>query len=218
MNYTTVTPTPGSRWADTIAHITLAGAQALKTAAFTGVFLYAETVTQDDVDNALVSGLEVAFVMYSPDPGYQPSAALGTQMASSACAALKKLNIPAGVSLFVDLESMGGVAADKVAHANAAGDGITSGGFLAGAYIGAGVGLTSLELYHLHVVRYWKSGSVVYDRNGQLAEPACGWCAVQGMPFDFQVSGGPEVDLDVIWQDYGGRSVIAVKLAPEGAA
>ena len=214
MNYTTATPAPGSRWADTIAHITAAEAAALVADKFTGVFLYAETVTQADIDNALGAGLDVAFVMYSPSPGYQPSAQLGTQMATAACAALKKLSIPATVCLFVDLETMGGAPTDKIAHANAAADVIAAQGFTPGGYIGAGVGLTSAQLFALHVVRYWKSGSRVEDATGALAEPACGWCVVQGMPFDYQVpGGGPEVDLDVVWQDYKGRSVIALRAA-----
>jgi hypothetical protein len=214
MNYTTATPRPGSSWADTIAHITAAEAATLVADHFTGVFLYAETATQDDVDNALEAGLLVAFVMYSPSPGYQPSATLGTQMATAACAALKKLLIPATISLFIDLESMGGVAADKIAHANAAADAIMSEGFTPGGYIGSGVLLTSAQLYALHVVRYWKSGSRVEDATGALAEPACGWCAIQGIPFNYQVpGGGPEVDVDTVWQDYRGRSVIACKAA-----
>jgi hypothetical protein len=211
MNYETYTPTPGSKWCDTIAHITAGDASALAAAKFEGVFLYAETATQADIDNALAAGLGVAFVMYSPNPGYQPSASLGQQMAAAACARLKSLSIPGGVSLFVDLETMGGQPADKIAHANAAGDIITAQGFLAGAYIGSGVGLTSLELYDLHVVRYWHSCSRILDRNGELAEPACGWCTLQGNPTNYRVPGGPEVDVDVVWQDYEGRSIVAIK-------
>lgn len=214
MNYASCTPTPCGRWADTISHISAVEASALVADKFMGVFLYAETVTQADINNALGAGLQVAFVMYSPSPGYQPSAQLGAQMALNACVALKKLNMPVGISLFIDLESMGGVAADKIAHANAAADAIVAQGLFAGGYIGAGVGLTSLELYALHVTLYWKSGSIVLDRNGQHAEPGCGWAVVQGMPFDYQVpAGGPEVDLDVVWQDYRGRSVHAVRAA-----
>ena len=210
MNYATRDPKPRSKFADTISHITAPEAVALKADGFDGIFLYAETATQADIDNALGAGLLVAFVMYSPTPGYQPSATLGAEMATSACAHLKTLNVPAGVSLFVDLESMGGAPADKIAHANAAADVIAAQGFLPGAYIGAGVGLTSMELYRLHVVRYWKSGSMVLDRNGQYAEPGCGWCVVQGMPFNQQVPGGPEVDVDAVWQDYRGRTIKAL--------
>ena len=214
MNYTTCTPKPGRSWGDTISHITALEASAMVADGFAGVFLYAETVTQADVDNALGAGLMVAFVMYSPSPGYQPSAQLGAQMALNACVALKKLNMPTGISLFIDLESMGGTPADKIAHANAAADTIVAQGLLAGGYIGAGVGLTSVQLFDLHVTLYWKSGSIVESAPGVLAEPECGWAVVQGMPFDYQVpNGGPEVDLDVVWQDYRGRSIVAVRAA-----
>lgn len=211
MNYATIDPKPRSKYADTVAHISATEAHALRADGFDGIFLYAEQVTQADIDNALGAGLQVAFVMFSPTPGYQPSAQLGAQMATSACAHLKSLSVPAGVSLFIDLESMGGVAADKIAHANAAADVIAAQGFLPGAYVGAGVGLTSVELYALRVVRYWKSGSKVLDRNGQYAEPGCGWCVVQGMPFNQQIpNGGPLVDIDAVWQDYRGRTIKAL--------
>jgi hypothetical protein len=214
MNYSVATPTPGSRWADTISHITATEAAALVADKFTGVFLYAEQVTQSDIDLALSAGLQVAFVMFSPAPGYQPSAALGASMATVACQKLRALNLPAGLTLFIDLESMGGLPADKIAHANAAAAVIVKMGFIAGGYIGAGVGLTSAELYALLVTLYWKSGSIVLDRNGQHAEPGCGWAVVQGMPFDYKVpGGGPEVDLDVVWEDYRGRTVVVLRAA-----
>lgn len=211
---------PGAKACDMFSHITPSQAKALRADGFELVFLYAELVTAADLDAAAQAGLAVGFVMEGLGVTTQPSAALGTRMAQTAIARLRGLAIPSGVTLFSDLEGEGRPTGAWIDYANAAADTTEGLGDIAGAYVGAGLGLTSQELYALRVHRYWKSGSQVLDRNGQHAEPSCGWCVVQGTPLDYaHAQSGLKIDLDVVWEDYAKRSItVAVAQEPVDVA
>jgi hypothetical protein len=73
-----------------------------------------------------------------------------------------------------------------------------------GVYVAPPQQLTSDELWSLRVVRYWKGGGSIRDRNGALAEPAhCGWCLTQMWPS--QMCAGMLVDYDAVGEDFRGR-------------
>jgi hypothetical protein len=210
---------PGTKACDTLSHVTLAQAQALRGDGFELLWLYASVVTAEDLAAATGAGLEVGFVLEGLATATEPTADLGSRMAHAAAGRLRSLGVPPGVTLFSDLEGAGRAPQAWIEFANAAADATSGLGDIPGAYIGAGTGLTSAEIYGLRTVRYWKGGSRVVDRNGQLAEPSCGWCVVQGFPIDYMhPASGLEIDLDVVWQDYAGRTAAVIAAQPALAA
>ena len=135
-----------------------------------------------------------------------PTAELGARQAASGVAKLASLGVPNGATIAGDLEGTGHDPGQWIAYSDAESRTIFAAKHIPAAYIGEGIGLTSLELHRLAAVRYWKGASRVQDKTGQFAEPPEGWCTFQGMPFDVKLSTGLEVDLDALWQDYLGRS------------
>ena len=117
------------------------------------------------------------------------------------------LRIPQNVTVWLDLEGVPvtTMPPELAAKINAWAHAVQGAGFVAGLYVGAGCSLTSEELYALAVTRYWKGASRIVDRNGELAEPKCGWCMVQLQPCNTNRN-GVLVDLDVAQEDYFGRS------------
>jgi hypothetical protein len=122
-------------------------------------------------------------------------------------AQLKSLGIPAGVSVWLDLEGMKAFKDDPIrliAKINAWADKIAAGGWMPCLYVGAPQPLTSAELHSLHVVRYWKGQGRCVDRTGHLAEPTNGWCMTQMWP-SITVE-GVLIDANMIGQDYRTRA------------
>ncbi len=128
---------------------------------------------------------------------------------------LQALGIPAGTTVFLDLEGLAAFKADPVAliaKINAWADGIAAAGYVPGLYVGVPQPLTSQELYALRVQRYWRGQGSVRDRNNALAEPAgCGWCMTQMYPSITR--GETWVDCNMIGQDYKGRVPTWVRAA-----
>lgn len=201
-------PAPiGARAFDTVATVSHDSAVALVEHGFEVAIRYATSVTASELEGLTSAGLMVAFVLYSGEPGYQPSALDGASRAQAGVARLRALDVPAGVTVFVDAEQMGGTPTGRLDEVNAAADVIHAAGYIPGAYIGAGVGLTSPELFGLRVRLYWKSMSRVIDRNGQLAEPMCGWACVQAFPPNVTIA-GVQIDCNEIFEDYAHRTVM----------
>lgn len=122
-------------------------------------------------------------------------------------AQLKALGIPAGCSVWLDMEGLKAFRTDPaklIAMVNAWADAIASGGWMPCLYVGVPQPLTSAELNALHVVRYWKGQGSVRDRNNALAEPSgCGWTMTQMFPS--VVRGGVLIDANIVGQDYKAR-------------
>lgn len=122
-------------------------------------------------------------------------------------AELKALAIPAGTSVWLDMEGLKAFHTDPatlISMIDAWADGIAAAGWMPCLYLGNPQPLTSAELHALHVVRYWKGQGRTVDRNGplSLAEPYNGWCITQMWP---SVSWGPWVDLNMVGADYKSR-------------
>jgi hypothetical protein len=117
---------------------------------------------------------------------------------------LAALKLPKGVTTWLDVESVGTIDPyilqlridDWAALVDAA-------GYEPGMYVGPGAQLTSAELYRLKVRRYWRAGAVILDRNGQLAEPGCGYCMFQLRPS--VTWGGVWSDIDFVQEDFRSR-------------
>jgi GH25 family lysozyme M1 (1,4-beta-N-acetylmuramidase) len=118
---------------------------------------------------------------------------------------LETLGLPQGCTVWLDVEGLSvDLSAQQVINQiNAWADEVSAAGYQPGIYVGSNALLTSLELYQLHVVRYWHSMSAIVDRNGQLAQPGCGWCQFQ--LFDTTIIAGVSVDVNFIQKDWQGR-------------
>jgi hypothetical protein len=184
----------GALGADMSTVLTAASAAGLKAEGVRFAVRYLGGMTAAELLGILSAGLALIPVTYA-DQFDGPSSV----------AELHALGIPAGCTVFLDVEGiqLGMAPAVLIAKINAWAAALEAGGWQPGLYCGAGSLLTSAELFSLGVVRYWAGMSRIADRNGQLAEPQCGWSMRQ--LYDTQSIAGIEVDVDVIGKDWLGR-------------
>lgn len=143
-------------------------------------------------------------VTYSRGPGWMPSAAVGQQDANTSLLHLLHLGIPAGATVWLDLEGPGGTTDDITQYCDVWSKNARDAGFDPGLYVGYGTQLTSQQLYSLSVDRYWHSMSRVTDAGGEEAAPKCGWCMHQLNPTT-KMKNGLGVDINFIQEDFRGR-------------
>lgn len=172
------------------------------------VVQYLGSVTRAAVETICGAGLAMMFVTY------------GSQFdGSKTVVQLRALNLPTGITVWLDVEAV--EAMDPIqlrAKINAWAHMLRANGYIPGMYVGPGCPLTSLELYDLAVVRYWHCGAKIIDRNGQLAEPACGFSMIQLFPettigADESGAGGLLIDFDVVQKDFQGRLPVWLRAA-----
>ena len=184
---------------DTIATLSSTNAAAFKNSGYSFVVRYLGSLSSAELDNILNSGLALMPVSYSRAGGWVPSAALGTSDGLNMVKDLKALGLPTGITVWCDLEGMGGVANDTIIYAEAWGACVGAAGYIPGVYVGAGIPLNSAQLYALNNIHaYWHSCSVVPDVN------SCSYMMIQLNPPN-QIVDGVEVDIDVIQHDHSGR-------------
>ena len=127
---------------------------------------------------------------------------------------LKALGIPAGTTVWHDLEGMKSYKwppADLIRLLSLSARTLTDTGYMAGLYIGSPQPLTGDELARLPHTRYWKAPSRILDRNGKAwDEPSgIGHCMFQAWPQrNWPSDTDPNrtfVDLNMIWEDRRGR-------------
>lgn len=155
---------------------------------------YLGSLTSGELDAMLASGLACMPVTFG-------GAFDGPQAVRHA----QQAGIPKGATVWLDLEgqSIATPIHTLVTKINMWSGSVRTAGYDPGLYVGANALLTSTELYALSMDRYWHSLSRVVDRNGQLAEPSCGWCMHQLFPST--TVAGVFVDFDFVQQDYRGR-------------
>lgn len=195
----------GALGVDTVATITRPQALSLAKHGYSFVVRYLGGITAGEVADIFFAGLALMLVGYSRSVGWLPTAALGSSDGVSAVAHLKALALPKGLTVWCDLEGMGGTAADTVAYAEAWGEQVNAAGYVPGVYVGAGIPLDSQQLYALNNIHaYWHSCSEVpnVDRCGyqmyQLNPPNIIFAKDAGVA-------ALAVDIDVIQQDHAGR-------------
>ena len=125
---------------------------------------------------------------------------------AASVASCKKLGLPEGCSVWLDMEGLSvfhTMASVLMAAANAWAQVVADAGYMACLYVGVPQPLTGDELYSLAHVRYWHGQGEVRDRHNAFANPACGWCMKQKWPSI--VRGGVLVDDNTVSQDDQGR-------------
>jgi hypothetical protein len=180
---------------DTVQTVSRTHAQGLYSAGFRFLVRYVTSLSAQERDDILGASLGLSFVSYANS--FDPSDEI---------AALKRLNIPSGATVWLDVE---GVHDNPIVLQQRIGgwaNALKTAGYEPGMYVGAQSLLTSSELYRLPVVRYWHSCSRVTDRNGQEAGPSCGWAMRQLFPPNI-ARVGLTIDIDVIETDYFSRQI-----------
>lgn len=194
------TAKPFTLGVDTVQKLGSKECEAIKAAGFRFVVRYLGSVSVLELAAILAAGLAFMPVTYAKNYN-----------GGSAVHDLRALSIPAGATVWLDLEGETSAPADLIAKINAWASQIEGAGYEPGLYVGAGCVLTSEELFALRVKRYWNSCSREVDRNGKVANPACDYCMDQLRPYNCGRDGVPYavpgvvVDVDVIQQDNKGR-------------
>jgi hypothetical protein len=197
---------PGARVVDSYPYSlggTPAQAKALAASGVEGFVGYLGAMTPARLAAILDAGL--AFMPVTTAGEYADGAA-------DELAHLKALSIPAGATVWLDLEGPKAWASDTdelAAKINAWAKAIKAAGYMPGLYVGAPQPFTGPQLYALAVERYWLGIGRCIGRDGLDAYPKCGWCMRQ----DWHAQGngtlwkdtGVLVDTNAIQADHFGR-------------
>lgn len=152
---------------------TAAQARALKATGVDGFVGYLGAMNAARLAYVLDAGLGFMPVTFAGE--YKDGAA-------DEIAQLRALGIPAGTTVWLDLEGLDAwntPAADLMRLINAWARDIKAGGWLPGLYVGAPQPLSGPQLYSLGVYRYWLGIGRCVDKSGKDAYPDCGWCMRQ---------------------------------------
>lgn len=193
-------PFPGMG-VDTVARIDAAHASGLRVAGMKFAMRYLGSLTAAEMAGITGAGLLLSPICYPPQhSGWVPVASDGAARGKSAVTQAKAIGIPAGVTIWIDLEGCRGGAALTKAWCEAFAAELVAGGYQAGLYVGAAPGgLSSADLYALkHVTRYWESCS------RGIPQPASrGWCLKQHYKPN-QTCAGVIVDFNSVCNDFFG--------------
>jgi hypothetical protein len=198
MNLRVAAAPPGSKGFDTVAAMTGPLLKRLQALGYTWVARYLGDLSADELTVICGSGYGCLLVQHAHAGGWAGSTLLGTQDGQRAVADARRAGVPAGATLFSDLEGTAGDAAATTAWATAWATAVTTAGYVAGLYVGDRCVLDAAQIYALPHTHYWRSGSAV-------PEPACSWCVLQLRPLDVTEL-GVRIDRDVIDEDLRGRT------------
>jgi hypothetical protein len=172
-------------------------------------------LTRDEAAGLLHAGMGLMVVQHVAPEGWTPSRTIATIYGKTAAAETRHIGIPAGVTVWCDLEGVARrtPAQEVIEYCNAWHSAVAGAGFVPGLYVGFGAGLSSGQLYYdLRFTHYWSAYNLDADqfpavRGVQMRQaerqPAD---RVPGYTFEFQT--------DVVGQDrLGSRPTL---LAREG--
>jgi hypothetical protein len=170
---------------DCVTQMDAVRAAGLKGAGMAFCVRYLGSITPSELAVILDAGLLVSLVTYADK--WTPEATV---------AELTALDVPHGVTIWLDVESVNEDAATVTSAINAWAAAVSAGGWQPGLYVGANQPLNAEELYQLNVVRYWRSMS-------NVPTPSCGWCLMQ--LYKTVTVAGTEVDVDCVQYDFQDR-------------
>jgi hypothetical protein len=152
-------------------------------------------LNQAEVAAVLGAGLALMAVQHVREPGWLPSLAQGASDGSHAAGNAVAAGMPAGATVWLDLEGVSTAApADVViAYCNAWNSAVAQDGYDTGLYVGAMQPLDENQLFSLNVQRYWRSQSLVPNVARR------GYCMYQAYPS--QTLAGISVDFNMVSED-----------------
>ena len=179
---------------DTIQPISIKNALDLKDRGIEFVIRYVNSITPSEIDGLLHANMPFMLVTYAK--AYDASALLDR---------LNYLNIPKNATIAFDLEAEKAEnVAEIISKSNQIAKLLKASDKIPMIYYGAGLQLTSSELYLLEFTRYWESCSKETDRFGKESSPRCDPCMIQLYPPN-QPLCGLVVDYDIIQMDFSNR-------------
>jgi len=133
-------------------------------------------LTASEAATLLQAGLALMTVQHVEAGEWMPSAALGAEYGANAARFTAAIGFPAGVNVWLDLESVSSAAAaaEVVAYCNAWADAVSAAGFAPGIYVGWQPMLSNAQLYHdLKFSHYWGAynvDAVIPQRGWQMKQ------------------------------------------------
>jgi hypothetical protein len=124
-------------------------------------------LTADEARTILDAGLALMIVQHVLAPGWLPTRDLGAEYGANAARFTSQLGVPAGVSVWCDLEGVSEDAAadDVIAFCNAWHDEVARAGYVPGLYVGDAPGLSAKQLFdELAFRHYWGAYNVNADQ------------------------------------------------------
>jgi hypothetical protein len=133
-------------------------------------------LTNSEATDILNAGLALMAVQHVANPGWAPTADLGTSYggyAASWCS--NEVGLPPGVNVWLDLEGVADdtSADDVIAYCQAWYTVVSAAGYVPGIYIGYGAGLDGNQLYDLSFQHYWRAyndDTIVATRGFQVVQ------------------------------------------------
>lgn len=192
---------------DTDTALTTSTAAAFRAGGFRFVVRYLSRGTEasgdlssSEAQTILDAGLALMAVQHVSGEGWTPTAALGTQYGQSAASNARKVGLPAGMNIWLDLEGVNSTAtsADVTAYCEAWFSALTAAGYVPGLYVGSNCGLDSSQLGALSVQYFWRAASNVPVVTG-------GFCMVQTISSSY-VLDDVSYDQDVTETDGNGQT------------
>lgn len=165
---------------------------------------YIDSLTSEEIARIHAAGLALTLFTYANelDPGPR-------------LAKLKALKIPAGTTIWLDIEGEQLAATPLMTAINFWAGALKAAQFDPGEYAGAGEVLTSAQLTSLAVDRYCRGCSSIRDVEGNIAEPFVGYAMYQLYPPNQRLFGSDLlVDWDCAQQDFRNRPVVACAAGP----
>ena len=120
-------------------------------------------LTAAEAQAILAGGLALMPVQHVLEPGWTPTAQLGTEHGANAAAQALAIGVPAQVNVWLDLEgvSAAATAQDVINYCTSWYQEVSLKDYLPGLYVGASCGLDGQQLYDLPFQHYWHSESTV---------------------------------------------------------
>jgi hypothetical protein len=176
-------------------------ANAMRAKGFSYWGRYLQNLTADERDLLFAAGFAIWLISEARIANLSDTSGMSDGLLNARRALA--LGAPPKVHITIDSEATpeGTSAETVIEYNNANASGITTMGYDAMLYVGAGQPLDGHALYSLKADRYARGGSA------GIPEPGCGFTLVQLYPLD-QTIEGMRVDVSVIQADYRGRTPV----------
>lgn len=148
------------------------------------------------------AGLCLMAVQHVPNPGWNPSAGLGTQYGEYTAVYAAAIGLLKGMNLWLDLEEVatGTTVQDVIDYCTAWFNAVSDAGYVPGLYCGWNIVLTAQQLYNLPFKHYWKAYNYdngVATRGFQLIQKP--QQVLEGVAFDPDILRADNLGMLPLW-------------------